>query len=220
MTLDIVVEKLKKYWQLVCIFVAVLIVILVFFMKRDNNKAQDTPISSADFVSTKDKTLDKSAKAVAKEADKAQMITVDVKGAVKYPAIYTLAKESRVADVIKLAGGVLAQADTRTLNLARKLTDEMVIYVVSIDEVIPDNLDIETTRHTPSETQIGSDKININSADVTELQKLSGVGLKKAQDIVNYREQNGNFKNIEDLVNVSGIGEKSIEKLKESITVD
>lgn len=220
MTLDIVIEKLKKYWQFVGIFLLVLIVILVFFMTKGGSKVQDSLVGSSDLQSSQDKTPAKSSKTVTKETATTTTITVDVKGAVKHPAIYSLAKDSRVDDAIKLAGGLTAQADTKLINLARKLSDEQVIYVASIGEVIPNHLDIDATTKTSSDTQIKSDKININTADVTELQKLSGVGLKKAQDIINYREQNGNFKSIDDLVNVSGIGEKSIEKLKESITVD
>ncbi|HCN74877.1 MAG TPA: competence protein ComEA [Lactococcus sp.] len=148
------------------------------------------------------------------------MITVDLKGAVKHPAIYTLSKDKRVDDVIKLAGGLQDQADTNAINLAQKLADEMVIYVASVGEVMPNQSATAREEVTQSASPNDTDKVNLNTADVAQLQKLSGVGMKKAQDIIDYREQNGNFKTIEELVNVSGFGAKSIDKLKESITVD
>jgi competence protein ComEA len=99
----------------------------------------------------------------------------------------------------------------------------MIIYVASIGEnitVIPSATADKTTNEQGKSVTAASDKVNINTADMTQLQSLTGIGAKKAQDIIDYREQNGPFKTPEDLANVSGFGEKTIEKLRENITVD
>lgn len=216
-----VIDKVKAHWQLVSCILVVLSLVVIFFIRQVSGKEATSLVNSSKFaVSSKEQGVAKSAQAETKDTSKVTMITVDLKGAVKNPAIYTLPKDSRVNDVIKLSGGLIDQADTKSINLAQKLTDEMVVYVASIGEVTTSNVVVAGEDSRKSSTSDATDKININTADLTQLQKLSGVGLKKAQDIINYREQNGDFKNIEDLVNVSGIGEKSIEKLKESIRVD
>jgi competence protein ComEA len=123
---------------------------------------------------------------------------------------------ARVNDVITLAGGMLEMADTKSVNLAQKLTDEMVVYVATKEE----NLSVISPATTDSQLSANAEKVNINTADLAQLQTLSGIGAKKAQDIIDYRETNGLFKTISDLGNVSGFGEKTIEKLQDSITVD
>ncbi|MBW9331196.1 ComEA family DNA-binding protein [Lactococcus raffinolactis] len=143
-------------------------------------------------------------------------IMVDIKGAVKKPAVYKVSSHARVNDVVALAGGLTDQADIKSINLAQKVTDEMTIYVASIGEDVTASEVIQAEQGEATTT----DKVNINTADLAKLQTLRGVGAKRAQDIIDYREQNGPFKTPEDLGNVKGFGEKTIEKLKESITVD
>lgn len=213
------IGKVKAYWRVVIGVLVVLGLGIIFFIKQDSDKRTPPLVQPLDLTTSSTRaTTTKQAKA--KEKPKTDMITVDLKGAVKHPAIYTLSKDMRVDDVIKLAGGLLEQADTNAINLAQKLTDEMVIYVASVGEAMPSKPGTAREEVTRSASPNDTDKVNLNTADVAQLQKLSGVGMKKAQDIIDYREQNGNFKTIEELVNVSGFGEKSIDKLKESITVD
>lgn len=127
-------------------------------------------------------------------------------------------------DLITLAGGFTAQADQNSVNLAAKLKDEEVIYIAKVGEQAPSALtESQTPADTTSSGQTGSsttEKVNINTADLTELQTLSGIGAKKAQDIIDYRTQNGPFQAVEDLGNVSGFGDKTLAKLKDSITVN
>ena len=216
-----VIEKIKVHWRLVSGVLVVLSLGIIFFIKQESDKPRPPLVQPLDLMtSSANVTATKQAKAKAKEKPKTDMITVDLKGAVHHPAIYTLSKDKRVDDVIKLAGGLLDQADTNAINLAQKLTDEMVIYVARVGEAMPSKPGTAREEVTRSASPNDTDKVNLNTADVAQLQKLSGVGMKKAQDIIDYREQNGNFKTIEELVNVSGFGEKSIDKLKESITVD
>ncbi|MPM76314.1 ComE operon protein 1 [bioreactor metagenome] len=103
-------------------------------------------------------------------------------------------------------------ADASQLNFAAKLVDQQLIYVPKIGEIRSHPPQSQTSTATES-------KININTADISELQELSGIGAKKAQDIINYREENGHFKSVEELQEISGIGEKTVEKLKNLVTI-
>ncbi|EPD54367.1 comEA protein [Paenisporosarcina sp. HGH0030] len=144
-----------------------------------------------------------------------EVVVVDVKGQVLTPGVYTLTHGSRVLDAIQLAGGILPSADEKALNLAAKLTDEMVIYVPLIGEK-----DVATTiSTTPDSTREKSTIININTADEMTLMTLSGIGPSKAKAILAYREEKGLFQSIEDLKEVSGIGDQTFEQLKDFISV-
>lgn len=150
-------------------------------------------------------------------------IVVDVKGAVKKPGIYQLDANSRVMDAIREAGGYNQSANPKLINLAEKLQDEMVVYVPKKGEKTADlvnapqintsssNGNTSTTEQTPL--------VNLNTADETQLQTLTGIGPAKAKAIIAYRTENGLFQTIEDLKKVTGFGEKTFEKLKPSITV-
>lgn len=140
---------------------------------------------------------------------------VDVKGAVTNPGIYEVAKNMRVQNAIDLAGGLLQNAETRHINFAQHVTDQMLLYIPVVGEEI---VDIPYTQpNLPVEE--GTSKININTATDLELQALPGIGEKKALQIINYRTENGSFSTIEELMEVSGIGQKTFDTLKESITV-
>ena len=140
---------------------------------------------------------------------------VDVKGAVTNPGIYEVAKNMRVQNAIDLAGGLLQNAETRHINFAQHVTDQMLLYIPVVGEEI---VDIPYTQPN-SPVEEGTSKININTATDLELQALPGIGEKKALQIINYRTENGSFSTIEELMEVSGIGQKTIDTLKESITV-
>ncbi|WP_297989122.1 helix-hairpin-helix domain-containing protein [Anoxybacillus sp.] len=140
-------------------------------------------------------------------------IVVDVKGAVKRVGVYEVAPESRVRDVIQLAGGFTDEADETKVNLAMKVHDEMVIYVPKKGE------EITTESATMNDASRSSAKININTATAEQLQTLDGIGPAKASAIIAYREEHGPFQKVEDLLHVSGIGQKSLEKIKEQIVV-
>ena len=144
-------------------------------------------------------------------------IIVDVKGAVKKPGIYKLSSKNRVSDAVASAGGFTEEAERKGINLAKKLQDEAEVYVPLRGEADTNHL-LENTGNTNKTAKKA--KININTADLTELQQLSGVGAKKAQDILDYRSENGSFQTVEELSKVSGFGPKTLEKLKEAITVD
>lgn len=144
-------------------------------------------------------------------------VVVDVKGQVVSPGVYTLSFESRVIDAIKVAGGLLSNADGRTLNLASKLTDEMVIYVPEIGEITLVN---DQNSFSRTETSTESSLVNINTADETQLMTLVGIGPSKAKSILSYRDEHGQFSAIEDLKEVTGIGDRTFENIKDFITVN
>jgi competence protein ComEA len=139
-------------------------------------------------------------------------ILIDVKGAVKKPGVYHASPDKRVIDIIELAGGLSESADTSGVNFAQKLQDEMIVYVPAKGG---------EAGGTASGTSVasGNGKININRANETELQEIPGIGPSKAAAIIEYREKNGPFKKPEELKEISGIGDKTFEKLEGAITV-
>ncbi|MCG1022306.1 helix-hairpin-helix domain-containing protein [Sutcliffiella horikoshii] len=144
-------------------------------------------------------------------------VLIDIKGAVFRPGVYKMKTGDRVIDAVETAGGFLDDADTRKVNLASLLTDEMVIIVPREgDEEVGEVL-IKSSNS--PETVSAASKVNINSASEAELTTLTGVGPAKAKAIIDYRTDHGLFKSIEEIMNVTGFGEKSFEKLKDEITV-
>jgi competence protein ComEA len=141
-------------------------------------------------------------------------IVVHITGAVPRPGVYALPQGARVQDAISAAGGFLAEAEKVDINLAALLEDGEkldVPYIEGASPVIP----------TPGEELviIGTELIDINTASAAELETLPGIGPTTAQKIVDYREQNGPFLTTEDIINVSGIGSGTYERIKDLITV-
>ena len=145
-------------------------------------------------------------------------IFVDVKGAITTPGVYEASMGERVIDIIEKAGGLLDSADKNNINFAMKVVDEMVLYIPVIGEQNPSMAGVATGGSLPEGTTADG-KINLNSATESDLQTLPGIGPAKALAILEYRDTNGSFKTIEDLMEISGFGEKTFEKLKEHITV-
>jgi competence protein ComEA len=139
-------------------------------------------------------------------------IIVDVAGEVEQPGVYEFAEGDRVIDAIERAGGQLPKADLSLLNLAAPLTDGTQILVPKAG---PPGVVV------PGGGTVGSSGglININSASATELETLSGIGEVLAATIVEYREQNGPFTSVDDLMDVSGIGPATLEEIRDQVTV-
>ncbi|WP_439444292.1 helix-hairpin-helix domain-containing protein [Listeria aquatica] len=147
----------------------------------------------------------------AKREEKNSVVVVDVKGAVRTPGVYQIPKDGRVKDAIDRAGGLLNEADPSSVNLAQKLKDEMVVEVIKKGEKGSSAL-AGTTASTTEKAE--SEKVNINQATAQDLEQVPGIGKAKATAIIEYREKEGLFTKIEDLTQISGIGEKTLEKLK------
>lgn len=150
------------------------------------------------------------------EAEVVMKVIVDVKGAVRKPGVYEAESDERVIDMINKAGGLTETADEAKINFAIRVEDEMVIYVPEVGEEMEQ---VEGTVTAASSTEQADGKININTADESQLQTLPGIGPAKAAAIIEFRDKSGPFKAIEDLKMISGIGEKSFEKLQDSIKV-
>jgi competence protein ComEA len=144
-------------------------------------------------------------------------VVIDVKGAVRHPGVYSMKDGDRLIDAINAAGGYLPNADSRMLNHAMKLADEFVIYVPIEGEEV---LDISFTPLIGTNASQDDGKVNINTADEKELMTIPGVGPSKAAAIIQYRTDQGPFKSPESLMEVSGIGQKTFEKLESQITVN
>lgn len=147
------------------------------------------------------------------ESSEPQEVVVHVSGAVAHPGVYTLSGRARVNDAIAAAGGALPEADTEALNLAQRLTDGTKIVVPRQGEGAPP----ATAPGTISAADPAGGRISLNTASLEDLQKLSGIGPAKAQAIVAYREAHNGFRSVEELKQVSGIGEKTYDRLAADI---
>ena len=180
-----------------------------------------------------------------KKDNQTENVFVDIKGAIANPGVYELEQNKKVIDVVNLAGGFLENANTQTINLAKKVTNEMVIIIYTNEEIklamteektakVIDNTCVcpvlkndacinknETKKDTTTsnEQETITEPININTASASDFDKLPGIGASKAESIVQYREKNGPFEKIEDLKEISGIGDALFEKIKDYITI-
>jgi competence protein ComEA len=146
-------------------------------------------------------------------------LRIYVTGAVAHPDVYLLAPGSIVKDAIEAAGGASQDADLVGINLAQELRDQQQLYVPRQGETAPPP-PVTGGEATPSpEAGAPGGKININTAGVEELDTLPGIGPTFAQRIIEYRENNGPFESIEDIVLVSGIGDATFAKIKDLITI-
>lgn len=161
-------------------------------------------------------------------------IIVDIKGFVNKPGVYSFKKSNnmRINDLIVKAGGLLKDADTSTINLSKKLEDEMIIIIYSKSEIAnfmktQDDLrkkleicenKLKNDACIKEKESTSNGKININEATVNELQELNGIGKSKAEAIIEYRKKT-KFKSIDEIMNVDGIGESLFASIKEDITV-
>ena len=145
-------------------------------------------------------------------------IWVDVSGAVNTPGVYRLKQGSRVFEAVQEAGGFLENADTAGINQASVLSDGEKLQIYTIEEA--QQMEIQPQEFSDSREKADTNgKININTADLAELQEIPGGGEKKAQSIMEYRENCGGFQNIEQLQEVPGIKGKTFDKVKDYITV-
>ena len=219
-----IIEKIKEYKLFLALTAIGLLLGGYFLFHRPQGSTSTIPdlYQTSRSTSSKEKTSASSSreeKPAASVSDAPEIITVDVKGAVKQPGVYELRSDSRVHDAIHKAGGMTAEANSQSVNLAQKLSDEAVIYVAKEGEDVP-ALGSSESSATSSASAEKTGKVHLNRATETELQTVSGIGQKRAQDIIAYRDANGPFRSVDDLKNVSGIGEKTLEKLRDAFTVD
>lgn len=150
-----------------------------------------------------------------------QELVVYVCGAVNEPGIYTLAVNSRLYEAVALAGGFSKEADPSYHNLARSIADGERIYILSCEEtrVLTTEQQVSGEEGAKSTLMGANALINLNTATAEQLMELPGIGESRAADILEYRGKIGQFSDIEEIMNVSGIGAAMFEKIKDKITV-
>lgn len=195
--------KREKYGLIIFI---ILIITAVAYFYYSNNKG-----NSIDVVS-KEVNASDSIDGVNKNKNE---INVFICGEINKPGVYSLCLGDRLIKLIELSGGFTQRADMEAVNLAEKLEDEDFIKIPALVT----NLNGERVNSTSNSTDNGTGKININTATLEQLDSLPKIGPALAQRIVDYRVSNGRFKDIKELNNVSGIGDKIFEGLKDKVTV-
>lgn len=207
-----------KQKKIILIILLVIALFIYYYFYTKNNTEE---INNENLEITNTEKIDEKKK----EEEK---IIIHITGAVNKEGIVELETNSRIADAIEKAGGVKENADLKNINLATILEDGMKIHIPTIEETEANkNTEIENnnfqaiteTTDNLLNTEKTKEKININTATKEELDTLPGIGPSIASKIINYRQENGKFKNIEELKEVSGIGEAKYEKIKDLITI-
>ena len=222
---------IKKYNVYIKVAVLAIIIgvcgILYCIHKNSNNNNNDITIDISKQNNTEKQILEKETQTqqtntseIVKESELATVnqIYVHICGSVNNSGVYMCDINSRLFEVIELAGGFTQEADETYLNLVEKISDGQRIYVPSKEEVLTGNIEnISQVNNNQAQSNIATSLININTASKEQLMTLPGRGEAKALDIISYRSTNGNFKNTEDIKNISGIKESAYSKIKDLI---
>lgn len=195
---------LQEYW-----YVPLVVLVLGgFFWWQGRQPVAIEPAPTASSISVSSTT------ASSMSSEPAKSGFVHIKGAVANPGLYPVTGTTRWQAVVEAAGGLTADADVTAINLAKIAVDQESLYIPVQGEAAPA---AGTAAASPAASSTAL--VNLNTASEAELQTLSGIGPAKAADIIAYRESSGGFKSVEDLMNVSGIGEKTYERLAPLVTV-
>ena len=229
---------IKEYFKEGMLVFILLFEIFVFsfnFIYKDKNEDEVLLSNNQDDVAVIDNVV----------SDEYKEVRVDIKGAVLNPGVYVVDSDSCINDIIVLAGGLKSNASTKYINLSKKVSDEMVINVFTSTEIknmeksnnIKEECKCETiyinecssstviekgessTDEVENNNTQESKLVSINTATKDDLMSLSGIGEAKANAIIEYRNNNGNFKEIQDIKKVSGISDNLYEKIKDFITI-
>ncbi len=147
------------------------------------------------------------------EPEAEENIFVYIAGEVVSPDVYKLKSNSRMIELVEAAGGFTESAETKNINLAQKLVDEQYVYVPKLGD------DLDNFQNNPIANNTTNGKIDINTADKQTLMEIPSIGETLSQSIIDYRETNGKFMNIEELKNVDRIGDKTFERIREYVFV-
>ena len=217
------IDNKKKL--IISIILIVLIIILFMIYRKTSNTNDQISLES---LTVSGNTAENNAveNLETKEEVEMEKIAIHIIGEVKKEGIIYLDKGSRIVDAIKKAGGATKEADISQINLAYELQDGQKIYIPNKNEKLSEYITISSGNNviigenkSSVQTEGKEKKVNINTASVSELDSLPGIGPSLAQRIIEYREDNGNFKSIEELQNVKGIGEAKYSDIKDNITV-
>ncbi|MGG1327676.1 helix-hairpin-helix domain-containing protein [Bacillus tropicus] len=192
----------KKWLGLVAIIGTVLF--LIFW--KTNEHTERSVIAT----DVQEKYIEKKSKPkISDTKQQKKIIVIDMKGAVVKEGVYEMKEGDRVKDAIEKAGGFLPEADRMKVNLAQMVQDQMILYVPNKNEQVQEVAAVSK----------GEGKVQINAASKEQLEKITGIGSRKAESILKYREEHGPFQKIEDLLEIDGIGVKSLERIKDQIII-
>ena len=209
-------ENLTKKQKIILSIIAILVAIGIIYFINNKNQTNNIELDENILVSNQN------TKQMSQDTEK--IVIVHITGSVKNPGIVKLKEGSRIEDAIEAAGGLTENADISNVNLAYVLDDGTKIKIPNLDD--EDIGDEDVVSKDSGEGIIQEDEkttntkiVNINKATENELSTLPGIGNSLATRIVEYRKQNGNFKTIEDIKNVSGIGESKFANIKDFISI-
>lgn len=208
-------ERLKEIWESyryqLLILLAVVGLVGVWLVKRPVDTPSQTDQTMA-MGSTSSVTSAVSSSVGGK-------VCVDMKGAVRHPGIYKLKNGARVNEAVAAAGGIVDNADMKQVNLAKQLADQEVVYVPVNGETMPGASAVGPAGTGSAGATSEAPIVNLNKATKEQLCQITGIGDKKADLILQYREQHGQFKSVDELKQVSGFGDKTVEKIKDQLAV-
>lgn len=204
--------KYNKITTLKIIIVFILIALSINIILSEE-KGQEYPL-----ISNEVDTINTSNDGVSMKKQIDIEIFVDIQGQVLKPGVIKVKDSSRIFEAIEIAGGLTKEADTSQINLSAKLRDEQKIYIPSINEGY-NTFNGSYAENTKTDYNKNEYLININTSNKTQLQELSGIGPAMADRIIEYRNSIGQFNNVEDILNVVGIGEKTYSKFKDKICI-
>ncbi|MCC7665553.1 helix-hairpin-helix domain-containing protein [Liquorilactobacillus satsumensis] len=221
-------EQLRDFWEehrslLVVSFILIsggfLIGSNLYNNSRKSTTSQFGVAKSSMSASTRSKAVQSTA-----ATSHSALVSVDVKGAVKNPGVYHAQEGARVNEIITAAGGFAATADQNQVNLALKIKDQQIIYVpfrgeIASKPVTTVTANISEQAGSAAGTVTEGTKIDLNQAKKEDLLKIPGIGDKKAEQILAYRTEHGNFNQLDELKNISGIGDKILVKLKSYLKI-
>lgn len=218
------IQKIKDNKRVLLVVGIILFILLIFCFFREEEAITPEPLlEEMNTTPTKSST-----------------IQVDIKGAVKTPGVYEMEENARVQDVIKKSGGLLPNAFLNTINLSKKLEDEMVIIIYTKEEIatfleeetrtlkqentcvcpkIVNDACVKEATTNKEEKQATSKQVSLNHGTKEDFESLAGIGPSKASAIIEYRNEHGKFETIEEIKNVSGIGDATYEKIKDNLTL-
>lgn len=209
----------KKEQIVILIIVLIILISLGFKIFFKNNNSKEESLESLNSIEDieKNQLLNNDKDIIDDEKNRNNDIMIHISGEIYNPGLIKLKLGDRIIDAVELAGGLKEEADLDRMNLAKKLVDEEKIYIPKIgEEDIPEFVDNSQGLTNNNNNNNNNDKININNSTKEELMTLPGIGEVTANKILEYREENS-FQNIEDIMNVSGIGDKKFQDIKDMI---
>lgn len=216
---ELLENSTRQTWIIVGLSLTTLIAVSFLFIGQQPVADAQPAFASESVMSSVDSTTTASSATTTSQTSVSTKMYVDVKGEVKQPGMKKVDATMRVIDAVQLAGGFTSKADQKQVNLAQKLTDSQVVYIPKHGEQVPASASGGGAVDGGASSESSAPQVNINTADATGLQQLDGVGEKKAEKILAYRQEHGGFKSVDELKNVNGFGDKTLERLKPQIIV-